>query len=76
MGHRPQKVPLRLKRGQDGTVRVESAELPEHLRLPASETVRERVYRDSGVLLHWEIRRLGDFSAGQSVSTAEEVLGL
>jgi UDP-N-acetylmuramate dehydrogenase len=40
------------------------------------ETVRERVYRDSGVLLHWEIRRLGDFSAGQSVSTAEEVLGL
>ena len=40
------------------------------------ETVRTRVYQDSGVLLHWEIRRLGVFAAGQTVETAEEVLGL
>ncbi|MAV46603.1 MAG: UDP-N-acetylmuramate dehydrogenase [Alphaproteobacteria bacterium TMED89] len=40
------------------------------------ETVRTRVYENSGVLLHWEIRRLGDFAAGQPVQTAEEVLGL
>ena len=40
------------------------------------ETVRMRVYEDSGVMLHWEIRRLGAFAPGQSVTTAEEALGL
>ena len=40
------------------------------------ETVRMRVYEDSGVMLHWEIRRLGAFAPGQNVTTAEEALGL
>lgn len=40
------------------------------------ETVRVRVYEDSGVMLHWEIRRLGAFAPGQNVTTAEEALGL
>ena len=40
------------------------------------ETVRTRVFEDSGVLLHWEIRRLGDFAPGRAVKTAEERLGL
>ena len=40
------------------------------------ETVRQRVYQDSGVLLHWEIRRIGVFEDGSAVKTAEEVLGL
>ena len=40
------------------------------------ETVRQRVYEDSGVLLHWEIRRLGDFAPGRAVTKAEENLGL
>ena len=40
------------------------------------ETVRQRVYQDSGVLLHWEIRRLGDFAPGRAVTKAEENLGL
>ena len=31
------------------------------------ETVRTRVYEDCGVLLHWEIRRLGAFEPGKTV---------
>ena len=31
------------------------------------ETVRERVYADSGVLLEWEIKRLGRFEPGAEV---------
>ena len=40
------------------------------------ETVRERVYRDCGLLLHWEIRRVGAFAPDAVVTPAEEVLGL
>jgi UDP-N-acetylmuramate dehydrogenase len=40
------------------------------------ETVRARVHANSGVLLQWEIRRLGVFEPDRSVPTAEEVLGL
>ena len=40
------------------------------------ETVRQRVYEDSGVLLQWEIRRLGNFAPGRTVTKAEENLGL
>lgn len=40
------------------------------------EQVRQRVYEDSGVLLAWEIRRIGVFAADREVRTAEEVLGL
>ena len=40
------------------------------------ETVRERVFRDSGLLLHWEIRRVGRFASGRAVRPAEEILGL
>ena len=40
------------------------------------ETVRQRVYEDSGVLLAWEIRRIGQFETGKTVTSAEEVLGL
>ncbi|MEM9676631.1 MAG: UDP-N-acetylmuramate dehydrogenase [Pseudomonadota bacterium] len=35
------------------------------------ETVRERVYADSGVLLEWEIKRLGRFAEGRSVTVFE-----
>ncbi|EJF89063.1 UDP-N-acetylmuramate dehydrogenase [Bartonella tamiae] len=31
------------------------------------ETVRERVYVKSGILLHWEIQRIGDFANGKIV---------
>ncbi|EFL90841.1 UDP-N-acetylmuramate dehydrogenase [Ahrensia sp. R2A130] len=31
------------------------------------ETVRERVFADSGVLLNWEIKRLGRFESGREV---------
>jgi len=31
------------------------------------DTVRKRVYEHSGIHLHWEIKRIGDFSLGQSI---------
>lgn len=31
------------------------------------ETIRKRVYEDSGILLEWEIKRLGRFAAGREV---------
>ncbi len=36
------------------------------------ETVRARVLENSGIRLHWEIRRIGEFRPGQTV---QEVLG-
>ncbi|KAB0680826.1 UDP-N-acetylmuramate dehydrogenase [Aureimonas leprariae] len=35
------------------------------------ETVRERVHGTSGILLHWEIKRLGRFAAGREVRVFE-----
>ncbi|MEN0087202.1 MAG: UDP-N-acetylmuramate dehydrogenase [Pseudomonadota bacterium] len=39
------------------------------------ETVRERVYAKSGVLLEWEIKRIGDFADGAGVTPFEAANG-
>jgi UDP-N-acetylmuramate dehydrogenase len=37
------------------------------------ETVRKRVFEHCGTMLRWEIRRIGTFKEGQSITPAENI---